>query len=136
MDEKTENEPNSLPEFRRIVEKGIRYAAQRFPESEAVRESLAGAAIVESNELNHLLEIVPPRQRGGVATIRYSPARVADLRREHRFPEWVVSATAERVILASAARWPLDEQEAVMLAAHRERRRRVPSSGTGPLSSD
>jgi hypothetical protein len=136
MDEIRENESQSLPDLRQIVAKAVRYAALRFPESEEIRRLLNDAEIVESGELSSVVDVVPPRQRGGASVIRFSEKLLADLRREHRYPEWVLCATIERMILGSAGQWPLDEQEAKLLAAHRERRRRAPSSGTGPASQD
>ena len=136
MDESREDEFQNLSELRQIVTKAVRYAALRFPESEEIRRLINNAEIVESEDLSSAVEVVPPRQRDGTGVIRFSAQRLEDLRREHRYPEWVLCATIERLILGSAAQWPLDEQEAKLLAAHRERRRRAPSSGTGPTAKD
>jgi hypothetical protein len=113
---------------RGVVSKGANYAAMRFPESDELQRILQTAVLVESPNLDEAIDVIPPSRPGEPATIRFDPDRIAALAREHRYPEWVVSATLERVVLAQSEQWPLPEPDAAKVAAHRDRCRRARSS--------
>jgi len=135
QEQKSEGASENTGGIRDIVAKGVRYAALRFPESEELQRLLETAKITPNSDIAGAADVVPPSQPGDTVQVRFNPELVAELRRDHRYPEWVICATIERLVLALGSRWNLSEPEATKLAAHRERRRRAPSSGAGPFEN-
>lgn len=88
-----------------LVEKGLHHAIRRFDAEPAIRENLEMARIAPAVGLDSSVRTVPPHDRGVGGCVEFSPALVARMRREHRYPEWVLSAAIERCVRKQAAAW-------------------------------
>jgi hypothetical protein len=86
-----------------------------------LRQVIATPKLKADPETRQGISIVPPADGQSGCVIRFSPEYIRQLSREHRHPDWVVSACLERQVLKNADRWGIDEEERAALAAHAEK---------------
>jgi hypothetical protein len=88
-----------------LVEKGLHHAVRRFDADPAIRANLERARVTPNGAQDGTLCAVPPDSHGAGGRIEFSPPLVARMRAEHKYPEWVLSATIERCVRNQAAAW-------------------------------
>lgn len=118
MDRATEDIENVAP----VIERAIEHTVERLERFPRLRQVISRPRLEANPETHQGICLIPQADGQSGCVILFSPEYIRQLSREHRHPEWVVSACLERQVLKHADRWSIDENERAALAAHAEKR--------------